>query len=532
MTPKEPRPGWLKSRGYLHITPKIDALKEEEEVVSKVSNKAFVRKHAFFPLIHSVIKERKYKVIPDAAGVRAHSYRSNDKFEKTAKNRPLHYATHIDSMIFGYYAQLLLARYEAELGKYPGLSDCVIAYRKIENDELADTGKSTINFAHEAFEQIKKRAADNDCVVLMFDIKSFFSELDHQKLKKAWSDLFNVERLEPDHFNVFNAATNFSYILRDDLRLPGKHSGKRKGFDERKLAAIRKTGGFEAFFASVEEFREAIRRKEIKIFKHPFVKAKRPVGIPQGLPISAVLANLYLLSFDLQVLNKVVNELGGYYRRYSDDIMVICRKDQYQETEQFILTSILDSKVEISKHKTEIFLFRRFSFSPQKNRLTAIQIVKDKAGNEAVYRIGEKPLTYLGFEFNGDKTLIKSANQAKFYRRMIYATKRKTHKAFIIARNNQLPRPVVFKGQLKKLYSILKLSATKEFSKRRKLVRNNWGEYSLKVYTKTNNKKRSNYFSYVDRASHITGNPEISNRVSHHHATVFNAALARRLNKF
>ena len=256
------------------------------------------------------------------------------------------------------------------------------------------------------------------------------------------------------------------------------------------------------------------------------------MGIPQGLPISAVLANLYLLSFDLKVLNKVVNELGGYYRRYSDDIMVICQKDQYQQIEQFIVTAILESKVEISKHKTEIFLFRRFSFSPQKNRLTAIQIIKDKDGNEIFYRVGEKPLTYLGFEFHGDKTLIKSANQAKFYRRMIYATKRKTHKAFIIARNNHMPQPVVFKGQLKKLYSILKLSATKEFSKRRKLVRNNWGEYSLKVYTQKNNKKRSNYFSYVDRASHITGNPEINNRVVRHHATIFNAALARRLKKF
>src|SRR5258708_3664153 len=178
--PFSERPAWLKSRGYLHITPKINVYKRYEEIYTKVHDETFVANHGFFPLIHSVIKDRKFKKLPDGNG-RAHSYKKGAEHKKTAKLRPLHYATHIDAMIYGCYAEKLLILYEAELSRHSGLSESVIAYRKIEvdvgeeNDKVKDgdpPGKSTIHFAHEAFQEIKSRAVDG-CVVLMFDIKSF-----------------------------------------------------------------------------------------------------------------------------------------------------------------------------------------------------------------------------------------------------------------------------------------------------------------------------------------------------------------------
>ncbi|WP_431216293.1 hypothetical protein ACQ86N_17665 [Puia sp. P3] len=185
--PLEQKPSWLKSRGYLHITPKIDLRTRSSEVISKVQNEDFVAKHAFFPLIHSVIKERKYKKLPGKTKARAHSIFSEGKIKSSAKLRPLHYATHIDSMIFGYYAQLISDLYEMELSKFPGLSDCITAYRKIKIEipgREKPVGKSTIHFAKDAFDEIKRRASEG-CVVLMFDIKSFFSEINHEKLKKT-----------------------------------------------------------------------------------------------------------------------------------------------------------------------------------------------------------------------------------------------------------------------------------------------------------------------------------------------------------
>jgi hypothetical protein len=45
-------------------------------------------------------------------------------------------------------------------------------------------------------------------------------------------------------------------------------------------------------------------------------------GIPQGSPISDLLANIYLVDFDCEI-QSLVSSVGGVYRRYSDDILII-----------------------------------------------------------------------------------------------------------------------------------------------------------------------------------------------------------------
>jgi len=527
--PFKERPTWLKSRGYLHITPKIDVFQRYEEIYTKVHNETFVANHGFFPLIHSVIKERKFKKIPNGFG-RGHSYKKDDKYEKTAKLRPLHYATHIDAMIFGCYAEKLLKLYEDELTLFSGLKDCVIAYRKIEveDDETDETtsaesdlpGKSTIHFAHEAFEEIKQRSADG-CVVLMFDIKSFFSELNHEKLKKAWCSLLNEDELNKAHFNVFKAATSFRYILKDELRVGSSNRGRRPGFDEKKLASIRKNQGIESFFASIDDFKLAIKNKELKVYKHPFMKEKRPVGIPQGLPISAVLANLYLLEFDKVVLDRIVNKAGGFYRRYSDDIMVICKPEEADDIENFILEEIKNSKVEISTGKTEKFLFQYEQISPRINRITSTLITKTG-------KLVGKPLTYLGFEFYGYQTLIKSANLAKYYRRMISSVRRKVDRADRF-RENADAKVVVFPRQLSRIYNNVNLNKEKVYRKRKMLVKNDQGFYGFK-FKDVPAKSGSNYFSYTKRASLIMQQSKISGQVRNH-KNVFYSAMAKPIRR-
>lgn len=514
---EEGKPEWLKGRGYLHVTPKIDVNARMHELISKIKNPNFVEKHAFFPLIHAVIKERKYKKHPDNPEVRGHSHYHKGKFKPSAKNRPLHYATHIDSLIFGYYAEVLLELYEKKLEENIGLSECVIAYRKIPvSENLENIGKSTINFSHEAFNAIAQRS-ERECVVLMFDIKSFFSELDHDQLKTAWCDLLKERMLPKDHFNVFKATTNFQYILRDELRLKGASGGRRNGFDERRLAEIRKVHGKECFFESVQDFRNAIANGNLRIYKKPFVKKGIPVGIPQGLPISAVLANLYLYQFDIAVLNTLVKGMGGFYRRYSDDILIVCQKEQAEKIKQFIKEEIAKSKVDISDEKTETYTFKK----ELDGRIKCFQ--EQKEGGTS-----NKPLTYLGFEFYGDKPLLKSANLAKFYRRMIYAVKRKAMLAVKIAENTG-ETPVIYKGRLKRLYSKLKLSSTKQFNTRKRLVLKKDGFYHYQ-FRKSANKHSSNYFSYVNRASRLMEEPAIGKQLRKHKA-IFNAALSKHLKR-
>ncbi len=525
--PFDKRPSWLKSRGYIHITPKIDVYRRYQEIYSKVHSEKFVARHGFFPLIHSVIKERKYKKIP--GGGRAHSFKKGNEYKQTAKLRPLHYATHIDAMIFGCYAEKLLKLYEDELKLYPGLSDCVIAYRKIEVEEAEEEdfveyddenshGKSTIHFAYEAFEEIKRRASDG-CIVLMFDIKSFFSELNHKRLKKAWCDLLKVERLNQAHFNVFNAATNFRYILKDELRVEPQKRGRRSGFDEKKLASIRKYNGVESFFSSIDDFKKAIENRDLKVYKQPFMKKNRPVGIPQGLPISAVLANLYLLEFDKVILENIVNKAGGFYRRYSDDIMIICKPEEATEIEKFVLEEIQKSDVEISTDKTEKFLFSIKQISPRINRITSTLIGDDG-------KHPGKPLTYLGFEFYGYRTLIKSANLAKYYRRMITSLKRKVNRADK-RRYSHDGDLILFPRQLKRIYNNINLNKEKVPKKKKILVKNAQGFYHFN-FKPLPLKAGSNYLSYTRRASRIMQQPEIHKQIRNRR-NIFYSAMAKHI---
>lgn len=517
-------PSWLKNRGYLHITRQIDVYDSSQKILSKVRSKNYVAKYAFFPLIHASIDERRYKINP-INNKHCHSYKDeNGVSKKYIKQRPLHYATHMDSLIFGYYAETLQNEYEKELAQNKELSDCILAYRRIKiSDAKESKCKSTIHFAHEVFSEIQNRSHNDDCIVLTFDIKSFFSSLNHQKLKEAWAKLIKEDKLPEDHFNVFKAATRFSYILLDDLRVGQKRGGRKTGFDEKKLAQIRNKHGFNAFFESPEDFRNKIKNRELRLHRFPFRKGKddKPTGIPQGLPISAILANLYLLEFDKKVFQKVSKELGGYYRRYSDDMVVICYKHNAEYLKEFIETAIQESLVEISKDKTEVFLFKEMALGKQTPRLTAIKMTENTC-------IIEAPFTYLGFEFYGSQTLIKSANLAKFYRRMISTVKRKSKLASKIA-EREGKKPVVFKKRLHKLYINANLNKTKIILRRKAFVQNNVGDFRIES-TKKDKDFRSNYLSYIERASTIMEEPAIKKQISKHR-TLFNQALYNHLKK-
>ena len=509
---------WLKHKGYPHLMPQIDIVNRRKEIVQKVTNQNFVKTYAFFPLIHSVIKERKYKKIPGTTD-RAHSYKKDGKNIRSAKERPLHYSSHMDALIFGYYADLLQKQYEDKLAKNLNLSECIIAYRRIPTG-IEDKNKSTIHFAKEVFDKIKEESIA-ECSVLMFDIKSFFSSLDHTQLKEAWENIIGITPLPPDHKNVFKAATRFSYILKDELRLKKAEHGRRSGFDESRLSEIRKAGK-NSFFDSPKEFREAIKNKLIKIYKNPFTSNKIPIGIPQGLAISAVLANIYLYNFDQVVFEYVVTKLGGFYRRYSDDILIICKPHNVQEIKAFVINEIKKSKVRISEEKTEEYLFKPIQIGKNIVRITSIKVEGE------IQKIGV-PLTYLGFEFYGEKTLIKSANLAKFYRRMKHAIRTKAKRAKQTTDKSPLAKYAVYRSQLKKLYTIQDLNKTKVRTTINRLVKNERGYYDLKVI-KLKKPLKSNYLSYVRRASVIMEDESIENQIRNHEK-IFNETIHKHLKK-
>ncbi|HLS70995.1 MAG TPA: reverse transcriptase domain-containing protein, partial [Chitinophagaceae bacterium] len=365
---------WLKIKGYYHFSSQVsNDWRRQKLLIQHVQNKNYIAKYAFFPLLHTNIKERRYKKHPSklnkkGKAIRVHSYYDEDKkkFVKTTKIRPLHYANHKDAVIYSYYAFILNKYYENYLKTFPQLNASITAYRKIPvlNSTLADEkikNKGSLHFAAEVFKEIKERAKYKDKVaVIALDIKSFFSSLDHVYLKKLWEYILGVPNLPSDHFNVFKSVTNFSFVYKNDLRKFKTRKGRKANFNEKKIAEIRNKKGINAFFKNPKDFREAIKNKEIFVYKNNFKNKKgEMIGIPQGLPISAVLANLYLLEFDKVIVNELVKKHNCFYRRYSDDIILIGEEMDLNKIEDFVIKEMKKVKVEISKEKTEKFIFKK-----------------------------------------------------------------------------------------------------------------------------------------------------------------------------
>jgi hypothetical protein len=523
MTKPIDKPEWFKCSGYVHVTNRIGD-SQFAKIERKISNPEWVEEHAFFPLLKKTVKTRRYKKMwYSSEGKPFRNHFNATKGESNAKNRPIEYATHIDSLIFSYYAKEILGPiYDQELKTNSTLNDSVTAYRKIPIEPDNKSCKSNIYFAAEVFEHIKQRG---ECVALAFDIESFFPNLDHKELKKAWAKLFNKTALDDDHFSVFKAATRYSYIDVDDLRIRKVKKHQQKvGFDEQKLANLR-TQNIHAFFKSPKEMREAIKSGEI-----PLHVNKKNKGIPHGLPISALLANLYMLAFDKSIVENIVQPFNSFYRRYSDDIIIVCNKKDYLYIKNFVQSEIQKSKLSISEDKTEVCFF-----TYKNEKLTVEREIKTIEGKTILKH--NMPLVYLGFEFYGDKTLIKSANLSKFYRRMKKAIKAKTNFAKRSMHNQGRDENdwILFERKLRRIYTHLgaksrKWTTTKTIYKLNKIEQ----RYKPKRISKQNGKPifkeyRGNTLTYAYRAAETMKEPAIRKQMKRHFEIYSSYVEAMRL---
>ncbi len=134
--------------------------------------------------------------------------------------------------------------------------------------------------------------------------------------------MLGATELPEDHFKIFKAITRYAVVNKQDVyeRL-GFYGPKRKSASGKTIKGyLRPYREMPIQICTGKEFRKQIaggdgRRSLIK-------KNFKPYGIPQGAPISDLLANLYLLDFDILVASWI-NALGGTYFRYSDDILII-----------------------------------------------------------------------------------------------------------------------------------------------------------------------------------------------------------------
>lgn len=280
------------------------------------------------------------------------------------KTRPIAYAAHMDSHIYSYYAQQLSALYETKLKEY-AIEDCVLAFRSL--------GTSNIEFAAMAFEEIRTRQS---CCAVALDVSGFFDNLDHNIVKETWSLVLNKPRLPEDHHAIYKSLTKFSAVNKEKLYAEFSISSNGSKDGLRRVC-------------NASEFRNIVRAKGL------IERNKQSFGIPQGTPISALISNIYMLDFDVAA-KKIVGGMGGRYFRYCDDMLFIVPTEFKDSIAGIMRMEIRKIKLDLNTKKTEIRVFKR-----KKGVLQS-----------------DKPLQYLGFLFDGQRVLIRSASLARFSQRM------------------------------------------------------------------------------------------------------------------
>jgi Reverse transcriptase (RNA-dependent DNA polymerase) len=475
---------WFKDRGYPHFSNKTP-VSIRKQVENYVSNKKKVAKHSFLPLIFKEIKQRRYKTSElNGKYKRSHKKYENEKMVSNSKIRNILYASHIDAHIYSYYTQKIITpKYESYLKSNTNLSNSITAYRKIETDDKLKF-KNNVHFAKDVFDEIKRK---KNCVALVLDIENFFPTLNHKKLKLAWAKTLGFKTLPKDHFNLFKAITRFSYVKLSDLRTNKGH------FDEKKLSRLKKLGKH-SFFESVKGLIDS----EVIIHKNQVNKDGKLIGIPQGLPISALLANIYMLSFDEAIIRDLTLKHNIFYRRYSDDIVIICKEEQISIIENVVEKEIEKIDLKVSFEKTEKSLFKMNNGKLQSYKVIGTKLVKNI------------PLNYLGFEFYGYQTLLKSKNLAKFYRGMKETINRKHKRVEHIKEKHLLDEAPLFKRKLYRLFSF-KGAKSRIIPTKRTDFKD--GKHETKLFDR---KFRGNYLRYAYRASEDLEAPEIKRQLRNH----------------
>lgn len=403
-------------RPYAHF----DSRTNIANVRQYISNPQKVAKHGFYPFIH---------------------YEKNmDKFKKgkgkVEKRRDICYAAHVDRCIYQYYSHLLNELYNQRTDE-DGITKVAVAYR-------TNLGKSNIQFAKAAYDFIRE---SKDCYVMIGDFTHFFDNLCHAYLKKQWCSLLKCEKLPKDHYNVFKNITSYSkWELSDLLKIHGL-SQKRNGRN------------------ALNRLPRVLTKEQYNINRSQIKPNLNHYGIPQGSPISGMLANLYMLEVDKNI-NELVKSYCGFYMRYSDDFMVVLPNSPNSEALN-VFSKVRGFIADAPRLILEPSKTQYFHYIGEKVENIGKEIDAEADGSKQF-------INFLGFTFDGKKIFLRKKTTSKYYYRM-------HRKAKAIARIG-------------------------EYTKTGKHI--NKTKLYMTYSDRGNNSRHSNFFTYVDRAEKEFGMDE------------------------
>jgi hypothetical protein len=348
------------AKGYRHFDEPLSAQKAFA-LVSQSEDK--LAKHAFLPFMSFEKKQRRYGRRFKGFGTRAR-----------LKVRPLKYASHRDGYIYAAYARRLGKVYEQWVVDNH-LQDNVIAYRK--------TGKNNIQLAQEAFKEITRLSP---CKAFALDLKSFFETIPHHTLLTNWK-LLRGGALPAAEYKIYRSLTKYATCEKAQV-----------------IEALVKLGKYQEIPKG-----KPIRLADIEIYREHIAVMKNPnsFGVPQGSAMSALVSNIAMMKFDLAMKARFESQLQGAYRRYSDDILVITPSSSAVDVEQEIGTILLKEVGD--------------SLTINSEKTVKCEFIKDGDLISTKTDLGHgyhATLDYLGFCFDGKRTLLRSSTLSRYWRRL------------------------------------------------------------------------------------------------------------------
>jgi hypothetical protein len=437
-----------KPRGYLHFDAQISSAKAAWRSVSRFLGG---QSHQFLPFLGFTLSTNRIRR-EDASG----TPRRERALVIRPKQRAIKIASHQDAAIYSYYGMELSALYEHRLQEL-GMQGVPTAFRRV------GSGKCNIDYAHEVFEFTDM---NRPCVALGYDIEKFFDRLSHRVLRESWARILGEDRLPPDHYRVFQSLTRFCWVSRKAALAAFGINPHRSGIEDSGKRRLR--------ICSATEFRERIRGNGL--LQH---NPERHRGIPQGSPMSAVLSNIYMLTLD-KVMSEWTNSVGGLYRRYCDDIMVVVPPNRAEATELLVKALVQKLELTLNDDKTERVMFSPIQGSPGEN-------------NGA--------LPYLGFVFDGQCVRLRQSSLDRYYGKM--------------------RRGVRFAAMCRKRHSggtpCVPLKTRKLFLRYSHLVKSQRGGARIRIRLgRSYRTSRTNFISYAIRASNVFNSDEIRHQIRGH----------------
>lgn len=375
---------WLKANStpkrYAHFDVRVSVA----DVEYKIRDPQYIIHHGFYPFIHYVQVTHKYH---------------NMTHEKVDKQRDICYCAHIDRCIYQYYAYLLNECYNDRVLR-DGLNDVAVAYRN-------NLGKTNIHFAKSAFDFIKDHPS---CYIMIGDFTDFFGKLEHWYLKDQLCSLLKQESLPPDYYAVYKNITRYTKWELSSLLEINRLKDSVK--DRKEL----------------NKKRTVLTSDQFKKFKKSCITKNGQTGIPQGSPISAVLANIYMLKADKMIHDYVVAH-DGMYMRYSDDFIIImpANTEEWKKHYQWIKDKIGSVPgVELQPDKTKLFHFDTDT------------VISCNSEFESDMPNGQNKINFLGFSFDGKEVTIRDKTISKYYHKLYRKARYIPKHAFISPKGRKI----------------------------------------------------------------------------------------------